>query len=340
MASGRHVRRQSDRIWQWQLHLKASRLIAWTRLAAVVLTFAVWVGLPPLAGGHPRVEQVLVPVAVLYGVAAALVVYRWPSVARRFPHGSLLLDALFVAAWVWASGGGRGPFLPLLFVLAANGPLRLSPVPGMVLAVGSAVACRVLGGPAALPVAGYMLLAAVTSAFWSAQMLGERQSAMRDALTGAVSRAQGLFLLRDMLKSDALPLCVALLDLDGFKDVNDGCGHLAGDAVLVRVVRTAYGNQRPQDVLARYGGDEFLIVWPRTSAGEAADLAERLREAIERQAVQVLPDGPLLRITVSAGIAVADRGMNPLRLVHAADRALYAAKRARNRVVVSRAEQT
>ncbi len=304
-------------------------------MAAVVLTVSVWARLPPTAGVHAHLEQLLVPAAVVYAAVAAVAVYRWPAIARHFPYGSLALDVLFVVAWVWASGGARGPFLPLLLVVAANAPLRLFLGPGLVLAVVAAAACRWLGGPAAWPMAGYTLLSAVTSAAWSTVMLKERHSALRDALTGAATRAHGLFLLRDLLKSRLPYLCIALLDLDGFKEVNDGGGHLAGDEVLARVVAIAHDLMRPQDVIARYGGDEFLIVWPRLRPEEAALRAERLRSAIENLTVQWSPDGLPLRVTASVGIASAYPGVNASRLVQVADQALYAAKRHRNRVVVA-----
>jgi diguanylate cyclase (GGDEF)-like protein len=115
-------------------------------------------------------------------------------------------------------------------------------------------------------------------------------------------------------------LAVAILDLDGFKQVNDLSGHEEGDRVLARVARTLRAVAREQDVLGRLGGDEFAWVLPATTRGEALGLVERARAAIEL-------DGELpASVTLSAGLCELELSGDPRELVQLADEALYWAK--------------
>jgi diguanylate cyclase (GGDEF)-like protein len=131
------------------------------------------------------------------------------------------------------------------------------------------------------------------------------------------------------------PLAVVMADLDHFKRINDGSGHPAGDTVLRELGALFLSMVRRTDVAGRYGGEEFLVIHPQSTASGAAQLAERLRQAVETARFDA--EGAPLRVTVSLGVAEYDRQMaSPRDLVAAADRALYAAKRGgRNRVMVA-----
>ena len=119
-----------------------------------------------------------------------------------------------------------------------------------------------------------------------------------------------------------------LIDLDHFKNVNDSHGHQAGDDVLVRIASLLAACVRETDVVGRWGGEEFLLVCPKTDAQVARSLAERLRTAVEKQHV-----GPAGRVTASFGVAAYRDGDDSKTLLRRADQALYAAKRGgRNRV--------
>lgn len=124
---------------------------------------------------------------------------------------------------------------------------------------------------------------------------------------------------------------VILLDLDHFKSVNDGHGHPTGDALLVATARVLQQRVRLDDIVGRWGGEEFLVVCPGTTLPEATALAESLRERIASR------DFPEVgRCTASFGVATARPGEGPDALVARADAALYAAKRAgRDRVVTA-----
>lgn len=135
------------------------------------------------------------------------------------------------------------------------------------------------------------------------------------------------------------PLAVGILDLDRFKSVNDTYGHPVGDAVLGAVAAVMQATLRGYDIVGRTGGEEFAFILPATSATEAAEAGERLREAVAQLPLP-LGRGPS-RVTVSVGIAVVDRPDRHLHRYYAlADTALYAAKQhGRNAVWIARAEQ-
>lgn len=133
------------------------------------------------------------------------------------------------------------------------------------------------------------------------------------------------------------PVAVLIIDIDNFKQVNDIHGHLCGDDVLKIVTRRLASTMRTDDTLGRWGGEEFLVVLPRTDQASAVTLAERLRCFVADEPVPV-GDADALMITVSIGVASAAHPV-PDRLIAGADRAVYSAKAAgRNRVAVSQLE--
>lgn len=167
------------------------------------------------------------------------------------------------------------------------------------------------------------------------------REAVTDALTGVFNRRYADRRLREEVASArrySLPLSVLLLDIDHFKAINDGHGHQAGDEVLRALGETVAGELRAADVMARFGGEEFLIIAPHTPPSGAAELAERVRARVASR-VFTLPsdkDRPReLGVTVSIGVATLGDGIDSgEQLIHAADERLYGAKRAgRNRVV-------
>lgn len=133
------------------------------------------------------------------------------------------------------------------------------------------------------------------------------------------------------------PLAVGMADLDFFKPINDQYGHLAGDAVLKAVASLLAQGLRSSDLVGRYGGEEFLLVFPETDAQKAKVVAEKLRQKVEELVVR-LDNGAQVRTTVSIGVAAYDpKSENPgdlLELVRRADAKLLQAKElGRNRVV-------
>lgn len=170
-----------------------------------------------------------------------------------------------------------------------------------------------------------------------------REASLTDALTGVGNRkrlfSEGQRLLDATLRGGR-PVSVLMLDLDHFKRVNDTHGHAAGDAVLAAFAALLRSLLRQSDLFARYGGEEFAVLAPNAGGRQALELAERIRQAVERLEVPV--EGKRLRFTVSIGAASLQP--RPAAQVHGsvetleallghADEALYAAKAAgRNRV--------
>lgn len=156
--------------------------------------------------------------------------------------------------------------------------------------------------------------------------------ASHDPLTGCLNRRAMANLLeheQHRFLRYGRPFTVILLDLDRFKTINDTRGHHTGDHVLVRTAEVLRGALRTGDSLARWGGEEFLILLPETHEADGAALAERLRLQIAGHAFDL--EG--LDVTFSAGVAGARADQSVDELCLRADRALYVAKETRNRVV-------
>jgi diguanylate cyclase len=158
-----------------------------------------------------------------------------------------------------------------------------------------------------------------------------------DQLTGSLNR-RGLddVFERESARADrrGTPLCVALLDLDDFKRLNDTYGHQAGDRALKHLVNIVKDTLRTMDVIARFGGEEFLILLPETTVEAAAQTMTRLQRELTKHFF--LADNDKVLITFSAGVALRLPNENQTDLVNRADRAMYEAKKTgKNRVVVA-----
>jgi two-component system cell cycle response regulator len=154
------------------------------------------------------------------------------------------------------------------------------------------------------------------------------EMAMTDSLTGLHNRRYALYRLDRMLAAPGPGVAVMLLDLDHFKQINDTHGHSVGDEVLRRVARRLRSQLRNGDLLARIGGEEFLVALPDSDRGAALDCAERLRAAVGEAIFALGCDGPALTVTLSAGLALSPAGSGEAAqsLIDRADAALYGAK--------------
>ncbi|PHK96950.1 PleD family two-component system response regulator [Pseudoroseomonas rhizosphaerae] len=160
--------------------------------------------------------------------------------------------------------------------------------------------------------------------------------AVTDSLTGLRNRRYITRHLEGLLRSGQAALL--LLDVDRFKAVNDTHGHAAGDMVLRVVAQRMKEHLRAVDVLARFGGEEFVVAMANATEEEAMQVAERLRTAVAEEAVR-LEGGMSLRITASIGVALARPGEGLQQLMAAADAALYRAKgNGRDRVELATGE--
>lgn len=168
--------------------------------------------------------------------------------------------------------------------------------------------------------------------------------ALTDPLTGAFNRRTFLELAEKEIARTRRArgsLSLVMLDLDLFKQINDRNGHLAGDEVLKGVVIVVQTCLRKEDLLVRYGGEEFCILLPGVAIDRTVALAQRIREAVEQARFSF--NGRTLQVTISAGVSslALDNTEGVDKLVDRADEALYAAKKAgRNRVVACPANTT
>ncbi len=156
-----------------------------------------------------------------------------------------------------------------------------------------------------------------------------------DALTGLHNRRSlGEYLDRELARAQrfARPLAIALFDIDHFKAINDSRGHLAGDSVLRDLATLLKTVVRKDELLVRYGGEEFAMVLPETPVEQAVIACDRLRKNVEAQRFSF--EGKDIAVTVSIGVAISTaETKDPDDLIGAADAKLYEAKRSgRNRV--------
>ena len=240
---------------------------------------------------------------------------------RMAPRLALLAFVALASVMVWR---------------AVTLPQRYAPV---VEAVHALFAAIVIGG-CAVVVARIGKLRARLAA--QKKDLGEalalnRELATRDALTGLLNRRAMVELLareHPRIERGQGPLSVALLDIDFFKRINDELGHGTGDEVLRRFASVIKSQLRAADALARWGGEEFLLLMPGTGADDARVVIDRLRGAITDGGFDAI--APHLKVSFSAGVAEVREGESQDGAIDRADRALYRAKQAgRNRVEIA-----
>jgi len=157
----------------------------------------------------------------------------------------------------------------------------------------------------------------------------------RDALTGAYGRAEILPALsewRELSRRGVQHCCLAFMDLDHLKEINDRYGHAAGDQVLAGVVRCAMQHLRPYDKVFRYGGDEFLISLPGADLAAGQRVIEHIRDGLASSPIVVGPGGTCIRATASFGLALLEPDVSVEESIDHADKAVMVAKAAgRNR---------
>lgn len=280
----------------------------------------------------PQVDRGTVAWLGALGYPAGVGVLLW---GRRMPHWlvQVLLaggTALTGAGVYFAHGAAVGASAALFYVWVAMFAFHFFSLRTAVgqLAFAGASYAAVLGVVGGRGVAPQWILTMATAAVAGTVMAMVsrrlREMAVTDHLTGIPNRqflAPLLELETARAQREGTGLCLAMLDVDGFKAVNDRLGHSAGDAVLVDEVRAWRSQLRGSDTLVRYGGDEFIVVMPGADLPAAQAVMARLSQA-----------GPL---PASAGVAVLGDGESPQDLIANADRALYESKHGRPQVAGS-----
>ena len=255
------------------------------------------------------------------------------------------------------TGPARGAVMSLLVLILVFGMFALRPAHARGLALfafamlGVVMVWKSHSEPARYPpvieathfVFGVIVLLGVTALSVRMGTLRARLKAQKDELEKALDQIRllatqdeltGLFNRRHMstllaqeqarAQRSGAPLCIVLMDLDHFKRINDGHGHHAGDAVLKGFAEAGRLALRSTDVLARWGGEEFLLMLPGASAEQAAGVVERIRAQLA--AVSFDEVAPGLTVTFSAGLAQVDPGQTLDQMVERADQAMYRAK--------------
>jgi diguanylate cyclase (GGDEF)-like protein len=285
---------------------------------------------------------------LLYGLIT-LVIVGTPALLRlplaqmmRDSRGPLLFYGwsiavtAIVAVACRVDGGGTSPLFSLLFLTLAY--MALAYPPGGVVAMGSLMVgtyVLVVAPPQitlsvlfiAVVMAAFTMVCAMASAnSWAAhdrqvQLIRAHQAlASTDPLTGCSNRRAFLSRLEAAV-GETTPTVVCLVDLDGFKGVNDRGGHAEGDRVLQQVTAALSAAVRESDTVARLGGDEFAVLAEVTATLPAADLAERLRQAVAFV-------GQHCGVTASVGVTEVIPGDDVHDLLFRADAAMYRAKTA------------
>ena len=346
--------------------------LAMAGLAALLMVCCLVVMSAVAAAGLASTAEVRVWTACsVLGLIAVYAAIRsgW---SRRFKDPALTLAQILYAITCCAAafviaGPARGVTLPILAIILMFGIFGLTTRQMLGVLVYSLVAFGVASGvvaardepdyPTVVAAAyvGMVVVVLLSSTFLTTRVQSTRehlrrqkaelaraleqirQLATHDDLTGLLNRRAMLDRMqleqRRSLRSGS-PLLIAQLDIDHFKVVNDTHGHAAGDLVLQSFADTVRRNVRDTDVLARWGGEEFVLLLCDTPAADAVALMERLRQAVQAMQVPVPQGGQPITVTVSIGLA-RHAPADPLAgTLERADRALYAAKAGgRNRVV-------
>ncbi len=365
-----YFRRWAD--WMLTTDKRQRIRLAMSGIAALLMVCCLVVMNSVAAAGLASTSEVRVWTACLVlGLIAVYAAIRsgW---SRRFKDPDLTLAQILYAITCCAAafviaGPARGVTLPILAIILMFGIFGLTTRQMLGILLYGLVVFGVASGVVALrdepgypPVVaaayvGMVVVVLLSSTFLTTRVQSTREHLRRqkselaraleqirelathDDLTGLLNRRAMLDRMqleqRRSLRSGS-PLLIAQLDIDHFKAVNDTHGHAAGDLVLQRFADTVRRNVRDTDVLARWGGEEFVLLLCDTPAADAVALMERLRQAVQAMQVPVPQGGGPITVTVSIGLA-RHTPADPLAgTLERADRALYAAKAGgRKRVV-------
>jgi diguanylate cyclase (GGDEF)-like protein len=278
----------------------------------------------PVSANQPvRLDLVMGVLAVLGGVALWMLARNPPAMLMQ---GLMALSAVTASVVVAQARTGAGAMLVAfaypwsMMYVAHFFSRRALIVQGMLVSASFAVGLLASG----LSDMGIVWLVVVGTAWSTGLVLGNLSESLRrradtDPLTGLLNRGGFLALAareRAIADRTRTPLTVAVLDLNGFKEINDRLGHAAGDRVLAELARQWRARLRAGDILARHGGDEFVLLLPATAPGEAGGVLERLR----------FDDLP---VDWSVGISGWLQGEDLDACLARADRSLYSVKQAR-----------
>jgi diguanylate cyclase (GGDEF)-like protein len=318
-------------------------------LLILVLLFAIY------GDGDKEAEAAVMAACFFY--AAFVLAFRYANFYKRETRWKVALESWAMIAFItWVlyfTGGLASPLLNTYLLPVITAALTLGKLTTLI-EVALIAACQVfLGGSFSLEklyslgflggfaaqIAPVLLVAYIVTMFSADIRYGLSRAKLlseTDELTGLLNM-RGFSIAANRLFGQALrynrPATILMIDSDNLKAVNDSYGHDAGNRLLRQLTRTIQAELRYTDVLARYGGDEFIVLLPETPPKGAIEVAERIRDAVVGAPLEV--DSRRIVCSVSIGVAChPDDGNTMDAIVARADRAMYRAKQeGRNRVV-------
>jgi diguanylate cyclase (GGDEF)-like protein len=298
-------------IWTWRRPNPRTNGFSWLLFGTVAAHIITGTAVCYALGPYTAASGLITVAALLIGMVLLRRRYLWLAVSGWL---------VSMAAMHFLSRAGALPFLQLFE--ASLAPTNIARV-----AAERAVAAALI----------YIPLAIVMDHLISVWRQDERdlyEAAQLDSLTGAYTRGFAVAVMQRALSKandENRPLAVLMVDLDHFKRINDAHGHARGDVVLQETTRAIQSTLRADDMVGRFGGEEFVVLLPGADLRQAMGAAERCRAAVESMEV---PGAPYLSVTASVGVAAfPEHGTELDVLLKASDTAMYKAKgRGRNRV--------
>jgi diguanylate cyclase len=310
-----------------------------TNLAYPVADLSLLVLLATVGGAvGPRLDRRLALLGLGLGLTFVTdLAYVLAELSQSYHEGNPLdLGWLLALLPIAAAAAGRWPS-HRFDAAPLTAPIQRAAVAAPTAAALAALAVLVVGYYADLPpaaggLAGAALLVALMRACLTVHQLKALPEARRQARTDPLTELANRRHLQErcarlLTHADAAPVTLLMIDLDGFKVINDRHGHPVGDALLVEVAARLAATMRRDDLLGRLGGDEFAAILPRTTPLQARAVAQRIHAAL---AAPIAVAGHALHVDASVGVSAAGRpGMPTATLFHEADTAMYRAKRSR-----------
>lgn len=316
----------------------AARLVSLAYPVADLLVLAVVLRLTTGQGDKPVAYRLLV--AGMVAMLAGDILFGLAQLTSGYSGGNVI-DVTWLTMYALTGAAALHPSMVGITRRADDRPTPIAHLPRLVALAGASLmapAVLAIQWVRGVPIDVPLIVAACASLFLlvifrlhglilvlASTLDTVEEQATHDQLTGLANRRLFQSTWQQALSSTPAVTALLYIDLDGFKPVNDSFGHDTGDAVLVAVAQRLRDAVRSNDVVARLGGDEFAVILPSTDDAQAALLARRIVDALDRPIA--VGDGTV-QVGASVGVVVAPPGADPETELRRADTAMYAAKAA------------
>ena len=312
-------------------------------------------------GGPNEEGRIAIAMAMMF-FAAFVLIFRYTNFYRSESRWKIAIETwvmiVFITWSLWYTGKLESPLINCYLLVIITSALTLGKISTAAEVVTIGVALLFLGnasvggllslsnlGSVAVQFAPFILVAYITTMFSADIRYGlsrAKELAETDELTGLLNRRAFAIVAARMFGQAVRyerRLSVLMIDSDGLKQMNDRHGHGAGDDLLRLLAQCIQHELRTTDILARQGGDEFVVMLPETDAARTRDVAERVRRAVEHSRINF--GGEMVKTTISIGVAnYPDDGRILETLLANADNALYRAKTGGRNMVVEFSSQS